>query len=83
MYRPLRIIFVGDWITKVYQQPITQMLRDMSLEAANRLGTHLVIDAHHFSQLFGVELFGESGGAYQIAKHDSELPPLALTPSSV
>ena len=82
-HRPLHIIFVGHWIAKVDQQPIAQILRNVSFIAADHLGTNLLIGAHHLAQLFGVESLRERGRAHQVTEYHRQLTALSLGPIRV
>src|SRR5262245_13138197 len=54
------------------------MLGDIPLITLDYGGTGLLVGVHHGLKVFGVEVFGESGGAYEITEHHRELPPLTL-----
>jgi hypothetical protein len=74
----LRIILVGTGIAKVDEQPIPEILRDMSLIARNDLSTGLLVGAHDLTKLFRIELFGQHGGADEVTEHHRQLTPLGL-----
>src|SRR5262249_41940509 len=42
------------------------------------LGAGLLIGQDHLAQVFGVELLGQRGGAYQITEQHRQLPPLGF-----
>jgi len=70
----LGIIFVGDRVAKVHEEPIPEQLGDMSFRALDDLRTDPLIRTDDFAILFGVELGREFGGIDQVAEHDRELP---------
>jgi hypothetical protein len=74
---------VGRWITEVHQQPIAEILRDMSCKAANHPSADLSIGVYHLAEFFGIELLGQGGRAYQITEHHRQLPAFAGIPSRV
>jgi hypothetical protein len=45
-------------IAKVDQEPISKVLSNMAVKAADHLSTGLLISAHHVSEVFGVGLAG-------------------------
>ena len=55
-HRPLGIVFMGLRIAKVDQQPIAEILCDVSFKAIDDRSTGLLIGPHNLAQLFGVEL---------------------------
>jgi len=64
---------MGLRIAKVDQEPVSEVLGNMAVKASDHLSTGLLIGAHHVSEVFGVELTGQDGGVYDIAKQDREL----------
>jgi hypothetical protein len=50
----------------------------MPLKAGDDLGTGVLIGPHDLTPLLRVELAGEHGGVYQIAKQDGELAAFSL-----
>jgi hypothetical protein len=69
---------VGLGVAKVDQEPIAEVLGDMSVEAADHLGTSLLISPHHLAPFFGVKACGEFGRVHQIAKQYRELAALSF-----
>ena len=70
-------------IAEVDQQPIAQILRNVALKAVNHGGAGLLIGAHHFPELFRIELRGEGSRAHQITEHHGELAALGFRCSSL
>jgi hypothetical protein len=54
------------------------VLSNVALIALDYRGAGLLIGAHHFPQLLGVEVGREGGGAHQVTEHDRELAPLGV-----
>jgi len=54
--RGLGIILMSRRVTEVDQQPITEVFRQVSLEAGNDGGTSFLVGAHDLAQFFGIEL---------------------------
>jgi hypothetical protein len=77
MYSPLGIVFVGNGIAEVDQKAIAQILGDISLKMADDLSAGFLIVPYYLAQLLRVELCGEGGRTYQIAKHHRQLTPLS------
>src|SRR5262245_26834637 len=76
--RALGIILVGSWIPKVDQQPVAQILRDMSFVTIDDRRAGLLVGTYDLPQLFGIEAFGEGSGAHQITEHHRELAALGF-----
>jgi hypothetical protein len=77
-HSPLGIIFVGCGIAEVHQQPIPQMLGNVSVIALDHVGAGCLIGAYYLAQLFRIKLLGECGGAHQVTEHHGELATLGL-----
>ena len=75
---PLGVIFVRQGVTKVDEQAIPKVLRDMPLKAGDHLGAGLLIGAHDLAQVFRVELAGEWGRVDQVTEQDRELAAFRL-----
>jgi hypothetical protein len=60
-HRPPRIIFMGDGIPKVHQQPVAQILREVAVMALDHGRTGLLILLHDRAVVLGIELRGEGG----------------------
>ena len=65
-------------IAKVNQQAIAEILGNVALEALDDLDTGLLIGAHHFAVVFGIELTGEAGGIHQVTEQHRELAPFRV-----
>src|SRR6266704_975251 len=74
---------MGDWIAKVHQHTIAQILGNMPLVARDDLATGGLIGPHPGMIVFGVELLRKRGGPLQINELHRQLAPLAVRPSSV
>src|SRR5712692_9633307 len=48
---PLGVVLVRHWITKVDQQAIAEIFREMPVKAADHLGTQLLISADYLAAL--------------------------------
>src|SRR5262249_19725491 len=53
-------------------------LSDVTPESPNRAGAGILVSTHHFTQVFGIELFGQRRRSHQIAKHDGKLAPFGV-----
>jgi hypothetical protein len=69
---------MGRGIAKIHQQPIAEVLGNMTFVVLDDLGCGLLVGAHHGTQVFRVELAGELRGAHQVAEQHRELPPFRL-----
>ena len=72
------LVFMGRGVAKIDQQPIAEILGDMTRVVLDDLGRGLLVGAHHGAQVFGVELAGELCGAHQVAEQHRELPSFRL-----
>src|SRR5262249_10049187 len=75
---PLGVIFVCQGIAEVDQQTITEILRNLPLEAGDHLGTGLLIGAHYLAPVFRVKLAGKRSRVHQITEKHSELAAFGL-----
>ncbi len=73
-----RIVFMCGGITKVHQQPIAQILGDITLLAFNDLGAHFLIGPYDRLQVFRVELLGQGSRTDQVTEHHRQLAPFAF-----
>ena len=55
-YGAHRIILMRGGIAKVDEQPIAEILRNMAVKTVNHRGAGVLVGAHDFPVLFGVEL---------------------------
>lgn len=60
---PPRVIFMGRGITEIHQQPVAQILGNVSLMALDHRRAGLLILPHDFTQVFGIKLSGKRGRA--------------------
>src|SRR3989442_3984845 len=74
---------MGDWIAKVHQHTIAQILGNMPLVARDDLATGGLIGPHPGMIVFGVELLCKRCGPHQVNELHRQLAPLAVRPSSV
>ena len=51
---PTRVVFVGLRIAEIDHEPVADILGDMPLEAAHRVGADLLISTQHLAQIFRV-----------------------------
>jgi hypothetical protein len=65
-------------VAEVDEQAIAEILGDMSLKAGDHLGADLLIGPHHCTEIFRVELAGESGRVHQVTEQDGELAAFRL-----
>ena len=70
----LRIVFMRLWITKVDQETIAEILRDMPRKALDNLITRVLVGTHHLAVILRVEPPGECGRIHQIAEQHCKLP---------
>ena len=75
---PLGVVLVRLGIAKVHQQAVTQILRDIPIEALDHRGTGLLVGPHHVAPVFRVELPGQAGRVHQVTEQHRELPALGL-----
>jgi hypothetical protein len=54
----VRIVFVGSRVAKVYEKPITEILRDMTVKVLDDLRRRLLVGTHDLAEVFGIELAG-------------------------
>src|SRR5262249_2979663 len=80
---PLGIVFVRQRVTKVHQQPIANIFRQMPLKTVDDGGASFPIRLDNRAQLFRVELGRERGRTHQVTKHHGELPAFTCTQSGV
>jgi len=52
------IVFVGLRIAKIYDQPISLVLRDMPVKSVHGFSTQRLVVTRHLEQLFGIEGLG-------------------------
>jgi hypothetical protein len=69
----MRIVFMRLRIAKVDEQPITQILGNVAVKALDHLRTGGLIGLDHLAQVFRVEVTGEHGRVYQVAKQHGKL----------
>jgi len=69
---------VGLWIAEVDEQAVTQMLRDMSLEAIDNLATGFLVRAYHLAQILWIQLLRQLSRTHQVAEHHGQLPALGF-----
>ena len=77
-HRPLGIIFMGQGVAEVDQQPIAQILGDIPLIAGDYLSAALLIGPHHLAPVFRVKLTGQHGGVHQVTEQHRELAAFGL-----
>ncbi len=65
-------------MTKINQQSIAEIFRQMSIKAGDDLNACLLIRAHYLAEFFGIELFREGRRAYQVTKHYGKLPTFSI-----
>ena len=78
VHRTPGIVFMGDRVAKIDQQPIAEILRDMALIRPNDRGRGLLVGTHHGAQVFGVEQARELRGAHQVTEQHRELAAFGL-----
>src|SRR5262249_2871544 len=74
----LGIVFMGLRIAKVDEEPIAEVLRDITLKLLDHLGARGLIGAHDLPEVFGIELTGQSGRIHQVTKQHGELAPFGV-----
>ena len=67
------IVLVGAGIAEVDEQPVTEILRDVALEAVDDLGTRLLVGAHRLAHVLGVQLPRKRRRTYEITEHHRQL----------
>jgi hypothetical protein len=75
--RSPRVVFVSDWVAKVHEKPVAQILSDVAVQTNDDVVARNLVGVHHLSQLLRIELSRERRGAHQITKHDGKLAALA------
>ena len=73
MHRTPGIIFMGHGVAKIDEQPIAEVLGDMTFVVLDDLGSGLLVSAHHRAQVFRVELTRELCGAHQVTEQHGQL----------
>src|SRR5262249_57592973 len=73
----LRIVLVRQGVAKVDQQPIAEILRDMTLKALDHGRASLLISAYHLAQLFRIQTRCERRRVDQITEQHGQLAPFA------
>ena len=48
-HRPLGVVLMRQGITKVDEQAVAEILRDLPLKAGDHLGTRLLVGPHHLA----------------------------------
>src|SRR5215467_13776194 len=66
------------WITKIDQQPISEILRNVAAIALDHLRASGLIRTDDLPQVFGIKLAREHGGVREVAEHDGELAALGV-----
>src|SRR5215475_14386546 len=75
----LGIVFMGLRIAKVDEEPIAEVLGDMSVKVLNDLSADSLVGPDDLSEVFGIELTGQSGRVHQVTKQHGELAAFGLT----
>ena len=75
---PLSVVFVRLGIAKVHQQPIAQILRNISVKVLDHRGAGLLVRLHHVAPVFRIELPSQTGRVYQVAEQHRELAAFGL-----
>src|SRR5713101_2447221 len=78
MDRAVGVVFMRLGITKVDQQAIPEILRDMAVKALNDFGTGGLIGPHDLPQVFRVESTGQRRRVHQITEQHGELAAFGL-----
>ncbi len=60
-------------IAKVYENAITEILRDVAVVALNHLRTSLLILLHDVAQVFRIKLCRKRRGAHHVNEHYRQL----------
>jgi hypothetical protein len=76
--RPARVVLVGVGIPEVHEDPIAEVLGDVSLEALDDPGAIRLVGANHITQIFRVEPAGERRRVGQIAEQHGQVPALGI-----
>jgi hypothetical protein len=74
----LCVVFVRQWITKVDQQAIPQVLGNVPIEALDDRDTGSLIGSHRGAVVLRVELPGQRRRAHQVAEQNGELAAFRL-----
>jgi hypothetical protein len=77
-HRPLGIVLVRLRIAEIDQYPVTHVLGDKAVEAADRLADRTVVVADQLAQILRVMTGRQRRRADQIAEHHRQLAPLGL-----
>ena len=72
----LRIVLVRLRVAVVDEEAVAEVLRDVSLEALDHLGTARLVGAHHLAEVLGVETARERRRPDEIAEEHRELAAL-------
>jgi len=72
------VVVVGLRMAEIDQEPIAQVLDDVSRVELDRSGGRLLIGAHDCAQILAVESLPQIGRPYEIAEHHRELAALGL-----
>src|SRR5262249_24693657 len=74
----LGIVFMRLRITKIDEQAIAQVLRNMAVKARNDRGTGRLIGPDYVPPVLGIKLAGEGGRIHQVTKYHGELASSSL-----
>src|SRR5437899_7319363 len=69
---------MGLGVTKVDQEAIAQILRNVSLKAPDHLGAGGLVSTYHLAPVFWIELPGQCRRAHQVAKQHGQLSAFGL-----
>ena len=75
-HRAFDIVFMREWIAEQRQQPVAELLGDVTAHFRNRGRSGVEIGPDEIAPLLGVELRGNPGRAYQVAEHHREIAAL-------
>ena len=77
MHRVFRVTLMCLRIAKVGHHSVAKKFRDMTVEAFDRIGCHLLIVGNDIAPLLGIELMGDFGRADQIAEQHGQMAAFA------
>ena len=65
-------------IAEVHQQPVAEILRDVTFILRDDLTACSLISAHSIAKVFGVQPVGQIGGSHEVAEQNAEVAPLCF-----
>src|SRR5450432_54805 len=78
LYGPLRIVLAGKRESKIDEQTVAQVLRDVPLERTHSVGAGPLEAVDELAEILGIHALAERRRSDQIAKDDRQQPPFCI-----